>query len=147
MVTDYGMSQRIGNVKLGQADTDPFVGREMGRGGSRGYSDEVAAVVDQEVRRFLDDATREAWEILTKNRAVLDELASRLLEAETLDEKQLAEVFAGIVKQDERPVWNYGSEAALPGALIGHPVGVEGTPPTAPPSNPHASESTSGGDH
>ncbi len=147
MVTDYGMSQRIGNVKLGQADTDPFVGREMGRGGSRGYSDEVAAVVDQEIRRFLDDATREAWEILTKNRAVLDELASRLLEAETLDEKQLAEVFAGIVKQDERPVWNYGSEAALPGALIGHPVGVEGTPPTAPPSNPHASESTSGGDH
>ena len=138
MVTDYGMSSRIGNVKLGQSDTDPFVGREMGRGASRGYSDEVAAVVDQEVRTLLDSATREAWEILTKNRAVLDDLASRLLEAETLAEKQLAEVVTGIVKQDERTVWNYGAEAAVPGALIGHPVGVEDAAPTAPPADPHA---------
>ena len=146
MVTDYGMSSRVGNVKLGQSDTDPFVGREMGRGGSRGYSDEVAAVVDQEVRRLLDDATREAWEILTKNRGVLDELASRLLEAETLDEKQLAQVFSGIVKQDERPVWNYGAEAAVPGALIGHPVGVDDAVPTAPPGDPHAPGTAPGGE-
>ncbi|MDN6566286.1 MAG: ATP-dependent zinc metalloprotease FtsH [Actinomyces sp.] len=138
MVTDYGMSTRIGNVKLGESDTDPFVGRDMGRGGTRGYSDEVAATIDDEVRSLLDAATREAWEILTRNRDVLDRLAEQLLEAETLDEKQLATVFQGIRKQAERPVWNYGSEAAVEGAVLGNPViGSEQTP-TAPPDDPHA---------
>jgi len=138
MVTDYGMSTRIGNVKLGESDTDPFVGRDMGRGGTRGYSDEVAAAIDDEVRSLLDAATREAWQILTRNRHVLDDLAARLLEAETLDEKQLSVVFRGILKQPERPVWNYGSEAAVEGAVLGNPViGSEQTP-TAPPDDPHA---------
>lgn len=124
MVTDYGMTSLVGNVKLGSEDTDPFVGREMGRGGSRGYSDHVAAQVDEETRRLLDEATREAWEILTRNRAVLDKLALRLLEEETLDEKALAEIFKDIHKQPERQVWNYGSEAAIPGAILGDPQGI-----------------------
>ena len=122
MVTDYGMSDRIGMVKLGDADTEAF-GHGSGEG-PRAFSDETAAIIDEEVRRLLDNAMREAWTILTNNRGVLDTLASRLLEEETLDEAQLAEIFKDVVKAPERPVWNYQSDAAVPGALMGNPVGV-----------------------
>ncbi|MCB6402817.1 ATP-dependent zinc metalloprotease FtsH [Schaalia odontolytica] len=122
MVTDYGMSDRIGMVKLGDADTEAF-GHGSGEG-PRAFSDETAAIIDEEVRRLLDNAMREAWRILSENRAVLDTLASRLLEEETLDEAQLAEIFKDVLKAPERPVWNYQSDAAVPGALMGNPVGV-----------------------
>ena len=122
MVTDYGMSDRIGMVKLGEADTEAF-GHGSGEG-PRPFSDETAAIIDEEVRRLLDNAMREAWRILSENRGVLDTLASRLLEEETLDEAQLAEIFKDVVKAPERPVWNYQSDAAVPGALMGNPVGV-----------------------
>ncbi len=123
MVTDYGMSDRIGMVKLGDADTEAF-GHGSGEG-PRSFSDETAAIIDEEVRRLLDNAMREAWRILSENRAVLDTLASRLLEEETLDEAQLAEIFKDVVKAPERPVWNYQSDAAVPGAVLGHPVGIK----------------------
>ena len=122
MVTDYGMSDRIGMVKLGDADTEAF-GHGSGEG-PRAFSDETAAIIDEEVRRLLDNAMREAWRILSENLGVLDTLASRLLEEETLDEAQLAEIFKDVVKAPERPVWNYQSDAAVPGALMGNPVGV-----------------------
>ena len=123
MVTDYGMSDRIGMVKLGEADTEAF-GHGSGEG-PRSFSDETAAISDEEVRRLLDNAMREAWRILSENRGVLDTLASRLLEEETLDEAQLAQIFKDVVKAPERPVWNYQSDAAVPGALLGNPVGIK----------------------
>ena len=123
MVTDYGMSDRIGMVKLGDADTEAF-GHGSGEG-PRSFSDETAAIIDEEVRRLLDNAMREAWRILSENRAVLDTLASRLLEEETLDEAQLAEIFKDVVKAPERPVWNYQADAAVPGARLGNPVGIK----------------------
>ena len=122
MVTDYGMSDRIGMVKLGETDTEAF-GHGSGEG-PRAFSDETSAIIDEEVRRLLDNAMREAWQILTTNRAILDTLAARLLEEETLDEAQLAEIFRDVVKAPERPVWNYQSDAAVPGAVLGNPVGV-----------------------
>lgn len=123
MVTDYGMSDRIGMVKLGDADTEAF-GHGSGEG-PRAFSDETAAIIDEEVRRLLDNAMREAWHILSENRAVLDTLASRLLEEETLDEAQLREIFKDVIKAPERPVWNYQSDAAVPGVVLGHPVGIK----------------------
>ena len=123
MVTDYGMSDRIGMVKLGDADTEAF-GHGSGEG-PRSFSDETAAIIDEEVRRLLDNAMREAWRILSENRGVLDTLASRLLEEETLDEAQLAQIFKDVVKAPERSVWNYQSDAAVPGALLGNPVGIK----------------------
>ena len=123
MVTDYGMSDRIGMVKLSDADTEAF-GHGSGEG-PRAFSDETAAIIDEEVRRLLDNAMREAWRILSENRSVLDTLASRLLEEETLDEAQLAEIFKDVVKAPERPVWNYQSDAAVPGVVLGHPVGIK----------------------
>ena len=122
MVTDYGMSSRVGLVKLGTTDTEAF--GHGGAGESRVFSDEMAGIIDDEVRLLLDAAMREAWEILTKNRDVLDTLAARLLEEETLDEAQLAKIFEAVRKQDERPVWNYGADAAIPGARLGEPVGI-----------------------
>ncbi|EFU61184.1 ATP-dependent zinc metalloprotease FtsH [Actinomyces sp. oral taxon 180] len=122
MVTDYGMSDRIGMVKLGESDTEAF-GHGSGEG-PRAFSDETSAIIDEEVRRLLDNAMREAWQILTTNRAILDTLAARLLEEETLDEAQLAEIFRDVVKAPERPVWNYQSDAAVPGAVLGNPVGL-----------------------
>ena len=130
MVTDYGMSDRIGMVKLGDADTEAF-GHGSGEG-PRAFSDETAAIIDEEVRRLLDNAMREAWEILTNNRAILDTLAARLLEEETLDEAQLAQIFKNVVKAPERPVWNYQSDAAVPGARLGTPVGVSSAQASAP---------------
>ena len=130
MVTDYGMSDRIGMVKLGDADTEAF-GHGSGEG-PRAFSDETAAIIDEEVRRLLDNAMREAWEILTNNRAILDTLAARLLEEETLDEAQLAQIFKDVVKAPERPVWNYQADAAVPGARLGNPVGVSTAQASAP---------------
>ncbi|MDU5115067.1 MAG: ATP-dependent zinc metalloprotease FtsH [Actinomyces sp.] len=131
MVTDYGMSDRVGLVKLGQSNTDPFVGREMGRGEGRDVSETLAGIIDEEVRRLLDDATREAWQILTKNRHVLDDLAQRLLDEETLNEKELAQIFEPVIKQPEREVWNYQADAAIEGARFGDPIGVNTEePPT-----------------
>ena len=63
LVTEYGMSDRVGNVRLSADDSDPMTGYGTGRGAERAYSDELASVVDQEVRALLDNATREAWEI------------------------------------------------------------------------------------
>ena len=123
MVTDYGMSDRIGMVKLGDADTEAF-GHASGEA-PRSFSDETAAIIDEEVRRLLDNAMREAWRILSENRGVLDTLASRLLEEETLDEAQLREIFQDVIKAPERPVWNYQSDAAVPGVVLGHPVGIK----------------------
>lgn len=103
MVTQYGMSERIGSVKLGQGSGEPFLGRDMAS--ERDYSDQVAYVVDEEVRRLIDTAHDEAYQILTDNRDVLDRLAYELLERETLNEAEIAEIFADVKKRDFRLVW------------------------------------------
>ena len=103
MVTQYGMSERVGAVKLGQDSGEVFMGRDMGHG--RDYSEEIAGVVDVEVRRLMDFAHDEAWEILQEYRPVLDELVVQLLERETLNQAEIAEIFAPVVKRPERQVW------------------------------------------
>ncbi|WP_413452019.1 ATP-dependent zinc metalloprotease FtsH [Georgenia phoenicis] len=103
MVTQYGMSDRVGAVKLGSDNGEPFLGRDMGH--QRDYSEDIARIVDEEVRRLIDAAHDEAWEILHEYRDVLDHLVLELLEHETLNEKELAAVFAPITKREPRPVW------------------------------------------
>ena len=80
----------------------------------RGYSDTTAATIDQEIQQLMEAAHREAWWIIENNRDILDELARRLLEEETLDEKALAEIFAGVTKSAKRGTWQSypGLEAA-----------------------------------
>ena len=109
MVTDYGMTSAVGAVKLGTTENETVLGLNAT---NRDFSEEVAATVDAEVRSLLDDAHREAWEILTLNRAVLDQLAEELLSRETLLEKDLERIFEGVIKQPERPLWR--SDESLP---------------------------------
>ena len=109
MVTDYGMTSAVGAVKLGTTENETVLGLNAT---NRDFSEQVAATVDAEVRSLLDTAHREAWEILTRNRAVLDELAEELLTRETLLEKDLERIFADVVKQSERPLWR--SDETLP---------------------------------
>jgi cell division protease FtsH len=108
MVTEYGMSSNIGAVKLGQASGEVFLGRDMGH--QRDYSDAVAESVDQEVRALIEQAHTEAWKVLNDNRKILDKLATELLEKETLDHNQLAEIFAPVKKLPERTQWLSSSE-------------------------------------
>ncbi|MEV8150922.1 ATP-dependent zinc metalloprotease FtsH [Arthrobacter sp. NPDC080031] len=103
MVTQFGMSERIGAVKLGAGGGEPFLGRDMAQ--ERNYSDSVAYIVDEEVRRLIDQAHDEAYAILTENRDVLDQLAFELLERETLNQAEIAYIFRDIRKRDFREVW------------------------------------------
>lgn len=102
MVTEYGMSAKVGSVKLGQGGGEPLMGRD---GGSRDYSETIAQTVDAEVRVLLEQAHDEAWQVIVDNRDVLDELARVLLEKETLDHDELAEMFKDVKKLPERPQW------------------------------------------
>jgi len=103
MITQYGMSERVGAIKLGQGDGEVFLGRDMGH--QRDYSEDVAGLVDEEVRRLIESAHDEAWDVLVENRGVLDELVLQLLEKETLNKDELAEIFVPVVKRPPRPVW------------------------------------------
>ncbi|MDR7081680.1 cell division protease FtsH [Arthrobacter ginsengisoli] len=103
MVTEFGMSERVGAVRLGQGGGEPFLGRDAGH--ERNYSDQIAYIVDEEVRRLIDGAHDEAYAILIENREVLDELALELLERETLNQAEIAQIFTNIRKRDFRDVW------------------------------------------
>ncbi len=103
MVTEYGMSEKVGAIKLGTGSGEPFLGRDYGH--QRDYSEAVAGTVDHEVRKLIEAAHDEAWEVLTQYRDVLDDLVLRLLEKETLNQQELAEVFAPVVKRDARDIW------------------------------------------
>ena len=103
MVTEFGMSERVGAVRLGQGGGEPFLGRDAGH--ERNYSDQIAYIVDEEVRRLIDQAHDEAYAILTENRETLDYLALELLERETLNQSEIADIFRDIRKRDFREVW------------------------------------------
>ncbi|RFA12448.1 cell division protein FtsH [Subtercola boreus] len=103
MVTDYGMSANVGAVKLGSASGEMFLGRNMGH--ERDYSDQLAQQVDAEVRQLIEAAHDEAWSVLNDNRDILDRLATELLEHETLDQHQLAEIFKDVRHLPPRPQW------------------------------------------
>ncbi len=103
MVTEFGMSSNVGAVKLGQASGEVFLGKDLGH--QRDYSDAIAQQVDKEVRELIENAHKEAWKVLSDNRAILDKLATELLEKETLDHHRLAEIFADVKKLPARPGW------------------------------------------
>jgi cell division protease FtsH len=96
MVTTYGMSDRLGPQQLGNKSGEVFLGKDYGH--ESAYSDEVAGLIDDEVRQLVDHAHDRARFILTTHRATLDRLAAALIEKETLDDAELAEVFGDIDK-------------------------------------------------
>ncbi|WP_435298589.1 ATP-dependent zinc metalloprotease FtsH [Timonella sp. A28] len=112
MVTKYGMSSRVGTIDLGSGGGEPLYGYGQGQN-ARALSPNVSNAIDDEVRELLDVANKEAWEVLTQYRDVLDQLVVELLEKETLNERELAEIFAPVVKRDERAVWHSSEERPL----------------------------------
>ena len=114
MVTQFGMTEKIGAIKLGIGESEPFLGRDYGH--QRDYSESVASVVDAEIRNFIEGAHQEAFDILVANRAILDQLVVELLERETLLKDDIDRIFAKVIKVAERPAWT-GSATRTPSEL------------------------------
>jgi cell division protease FtsH len=94
MVTEFGMSEVLGPLRLGQPHGQVFLGRDFTS--TPDYSEEIAARIDAEVRVLIEGAHRVAHEILAANRPVLDRLADELVAHETLDVGRVQEMFAGV---------------------------------------------------
>ena len=102
MVIEYGFSDKLGAIKWSSDDDQTTV---MDGLQPRKYSDRTAEVIDDEVLKLVETAHTEAWTIINDNREILDELVRQLLVKETLNEKELAAIFAPIKKAPVRPVW------------------------------------------
>jgi cell division protease FtsH len=111
MVTQYGMTEAIGAIKLGSDSSEPFMGRDYGH--QRDYSENVAAKIDAEIRKMIENAHQEAFDILEANRTILDEMVLQLLEKETLNKEEIAEIFARVSSWPNRPAWT-GSVTRVP---------------------------------
>ncbi len=103
MVTQYGMSDKLGALKFGSNNAEPFLGRDMGH--QRDYSEDVAAEIDIEVRRLVEEAHDEAWEVLVQYRDALDELVLELMEKETLAKDEVLRIFGAVHKRPSRGTW------------------------------------------
>ncbi|MFG2071443.1 cell division protease FtsH [Nonomuraea maritima] len=107
MVTEYGMSEQLGARKFGTGQAEVFLGREMGH--ERDYSEKIASTIDEEVRRMIESAHDQAWDILVQYRDVLDNLVLELMEKETLSRDQVLQIFAPVVVKEHRPSYaGYG---------------------------------------
>ncbi len=132
MVTQYGMTERLGAMKLGESNGEPFLGRDYGH--TRNYSEDIAAIVDEETKKLLTGAHQEAFDILQDNRDVLDSLVLALFEHETLDKAHVSRVFEPLRRRPKRPAWT-GSPLREPSAIP--PVDV---PRKAAPEAPEESQ-------
>nr|WP_281171216.1 ATP-dependent metallopeptidase FtsH/Yme1/Tma family protein [Glycomyces arizonensis] len=121
MVTEYGMSAKLGAVKYGSADSEPFLGKEYGH--ARDYSDEIAATIDSEVRALIEIAHDEAYTILTEYRDVLDRMVVELLEKETLTQEDLSRIAERVEKRPPMSPFN-GTSSRRP----------SGKPPVSSPN-------------
>jgi len=123
MVTKYGMSERLGTLAIGHRRDNPFLGRDLYE--ERDYSEEVARMVDEEVRAIVDRCHLRATEILNEKRVQLDAVVQALLERETLDREEFLKIMAG----EELPPKESKNDPA---------------PGSTPPGSPVESERTTG---
>ena len=114
MVTQYGMTEKLGAIKLGTSDAAPFLGRDYGH--QRDYSEHLASVVDSEIRSLIETAHQEAYEILVENRSILDALVEELLEKETLQKEEIEVIFKRVASRPKRPAWT-GSSMRAPSRI------------------------------
>ncbi len=132
MVTEYGMSDIIGPLTLGQKQHEVFLGRDIQA--QPDYSDQVAFEIDNEVRRLIDEAHDEALEILQEHREKLDQVAQMLIERETLEREEVERFLADIPKRPQRDLTIRGAGLAVsrrasrmqresPGTIPRKPIG------------------------
>ena len=125
MVTEYGMSDLLGPQQFGEKNGEVFMGRDFGR--QANYSDSVAALIDTETRKFIDTAHATAFEILLTHRDTLEKFARALMERETLDVKDINEIFKDLPKWTKKP-----DEAVMPEPAFIEPPKVEVTEEIVP---------------
>ena len=126
MVTEFGMSDKLGPLSFGKHDELVFLGREIGE--QRNFSEDVAKLIDQEVRAIIDRAYDRATDVLTKHRDRLDRLAEKLIAEETVDAEQFETIFDGIPPKPER-------KAGIPRIIAPGTEGGTSTGPSAPAPN------------
>ena len=100
MVCEYGMSEKLGPMALGDKVDQPFLGRDMGHNAD--YSEHVASEIDDEIRRLVDEAHQEAWEICSTYREQLDSMVALLIEKETIEKSDVERLFADVPKRAAR---------------------------------------------
>ncbi len=105
MVMEYGMSDELGPMQYGKANGEVFLGRDYSR--QQDYSDEVAAFIDEEVRKLITAAHEEAREILSTHKDAMERMVVELLENETVDRDQVAEIFIDV------PKWEHTAEGSM----------------------------------
>ncbi|HEY7523096.1 MAG TPA: ATP-dependent zinc metalloprotease FtsH [Candidatus Limnocylindrales bacterium] len=128
MVTEFGMSDRLGPLSFGKRDELVFLGREIGE--QRNYSDEVAKLIDEEVRAIIDSAYERAMEVLVEHRARLDGLADKLIAEETVDSAEFEKLFS-----DLPPKEDLHGPSRRP-TVVGPGAPESGATPTTPPPQP-----------
>ncbi|MQA87219.1 MAG: ATP-dependent zinc metalloprotease FtsH [Streptosporangiales bacterium] len=158
MVTEFGMSERLGARKFGSGDGEPFLGREMSH--QRDYSEDIASAIDEEVRRLIESAHDEAWEILVQYRDVLDDLVLQLMERETLSKEEVRDVFDPVSKRpsrgsyrgygkrlpSDRPPVTTPKELSVAGASDGQGRGSQGNGSGSRPDGDAAGRDSAGHD-
>ncbi|MDQ6900008.1 MAG: ATP-dependent zinc metalloprotease FtsH [Candidatus Dormibacteraeota bacterium] len=102
MVTQWGMSEKLGTVTMGQKDELVFLGRDLGE--QRNYSEEVAAIIDEEIKSFVSGGFEVAKRILTEQREQMHRVVQRLKQVETIDAAELDQLVAGVPAQPAQEV-------------------------------------------
>lgn len=102
MVIRWGMSDRLGTVTLGETQDMVFLGRELGA--QRPYSEKTAALIDDEVRRIVEEAHALAARVLTEHRGALQRLATELIKKETIEEEEIDGIISSSLPPSSRPV-------------------------------------------
>ncbi|MEX1038669.1 MAG: ATP-dependent zinc metalloprotease FtsH [Acidimicrobiia bacterium] len=105
MVMEYGMSDKLGPMQYGKANGEVFLGRDYSR--QQDYSDEVAAFIDEEVRKMINAAHEEARAILSHHMEAMERMVTELLEHETVDRDRVAEIFSDV------PKWEHTESGSL----------------------------------
>jgi cell division protease FtsH len=105
MVMEYGMSDELGPMQYGKPNGEVFLGRDYSR--QQDYSDEVAAFIDAEVRKLINAAHEEARSILEHHQDALERMVASLLDRETVDREEVAEIFHDV------PKWEHAFDGSL----------------------------------
>ena len=99
MVTTYGMSEKMGNLQYGKSEEHVFMGRDFGH--TRDFSEEIAAEIDKEVKKIVDERYEIAKKLLLENRDMLEYISKTLLDEETIDEKRFVELMEKVQSERE----------------------------------------------
>ena len=130
MVCEYGMSERLGTLALGRRSHNPFLGRDYND--ERNYSEDVAKMIDEEVRGIVDRCHQRAIEMLTVNREKLDAVVKALLDRETLNREEFLAILAG-KSLEPLPPLSGGKDRKVEPATDGSVAEKPVKPPIAPP--------------